>query len=132
MTGIYALLFEPVLAFGHIQIAGVITAIAAVLIGIRVIWLRGVKPIVEFVRAIVRAADALEEAVPTLREIADEFKPNTGRSLVDVIRRMDKNIHTNAENAAITYRAVTSIEGIDPNVLQSFEPLEDTPPPENK
>ncbi len=114
------------------QIAETIGLIAGILMGIWLIWRYGVRPIVKLVRTLVRAADALEEAVPTLREIADEFKPNTGRSLIDVIRRMDKNIHTNAENAAITYRAVVSIEGVDPNVLQTFGPLEDTPPPDNK
>ncbi len=130
--GDLTLLNEPVLAFGHLPMMTNIGLIAAGLIAIGVIWHKGVRPIMRFIRATVRAADALEQAVPTLREIADEFKPNSGLSLVDVIHRMDNNIHTNAANAAIIYRAVTSLEGVDPNVLQTFEPLEETPPPENR
>lgn len=109
-----------------------IALIAAALIAVGVIWAKGVRPIMRFIRAIVRAADALEEAIPTLREIADEFKPNAGRSLADVIHRMDSNIHINAHNAALTYKAVTSLDGVDPDVLQTFETLEETPAPENR
>ena len=126
------LLIEPVLAFGHLPMMTNIAWIAAALIGLGVIWAKGVRPIMRFIRATVRAADALEEAIPTLREIADEFKPNDGKSLVDVIRRMDSNIHTNARNNALIYGAVASLDGIDPNGLQKFEPLQDTPAPENK
>ncbi len=130
--GDLTLLNEPVLAFGHLPMMTNIGLIAAGLIAVGVIWHKGVRPIMRFIRATVRAADALEEAIPTLREIADEFKPNKGRSLVDVIHRMDTNIHTNAHNAALIYKAVTSLEGIDPSVFQTFESLEDTPPPDNR
>ncbi len=106
--------------------------VAAILIGIGVIWAKGVRPIMRFIRATVRAADALEEAIPTLREIAEEFKPNDGRSLVDVIRRLDTNVQINHRNNRLIYRAVTSLDGVDPAVLQTFEPLEDTPAPDNK
>ncbi len=126
------LLIEPVLAFGHLPMMTNVALIAAGLIAIGVIWAKGLRPIMRFIRAIVRAADALEEAIPTLREIADEFKPNDGRSLVDVIHRMDTNIHTNARNNTLIYQAVASLDGIDPNGLQKFEALEDTPAPDNK
>ena len=125
------LLIMPVLAFWHLPMMTNIAWIAAALIGLGVIWAKGVRPIMRFIRATVRAADALEEAIPTLREIAEEFKPNDGRSLVDVIHRMDSNIHTNARNNALMYQAVVSLDDVDSDVLP-FEPLEDTPAPENR
>ena len=124
------LLIEPVLAW-HQPMMRNIGFIAVAIIGIGVIWHKGVRPIMRFIRATVRAADALEEAIPTLREIADEFKPNAGRSLVDVIHRMDSNIHTNARNNALIYDAVSLLNGVDPEA-HPFESLEETPAPENK
>ena len=129
--GVLTLLIEPVLASWHLPMMTNIGWVAAILIGIGVIWAKGVRPNMRFIRATVRAAHALEDALPTLREIAEEFKPNDGRSLVDVIHRLDSNVQINNRNNRLIYRAVTSLD-VDPAVLHTFEPLEDTPAPDNK
>ncbi len=129
MIGVLISLIEPVLAFGHFPTLTTIGWIAAGLVGITVIWAKGVKPVVRFVQATVRAADALEMAVPTLREIAEEFKPNHGRSLKDQLGRLERNDHINSENLSIIYRMVASFEDTDQTVLAPLKPLE---PPWNE
>lgn len=109
---------ELVLAIG--LIAGAVT-------GLGVIWKRGVKPVLRFIRATVHAADALDETLPVLREIAEEFKPNHGTSLKDVVERLDRNVHTNAENVATVYWMVSSRPDVDLSMVAPLKPLEDTP-----
>jgi hypothetical protein len=109
------------------QLAEMIGLTAGILVGFWLIWRHGVRPIVKFVRTLVRAADALEEAVPTLREIAVEFQPNDGKSLVDRMGRMDRNIQVTNENVANVHHMVASFEGVDPNFLVPLKPLEETP-----
>lgn len=100
--------------------------LSAALIGLGVVWNKGIFPMLKFVRATVRAADALEETLPILREVAADFRPNDGRSLGDTVRRMDRNIATNFKNVATIYRAVTGL-GPEPSTLGALEPLEETP-----
>jgi hypothetical protein len=109
------------------EIAGNLGIIVAILVGIGLIWAKGVRPMFKFVAATVRAADALEEAVPVLKEIAEEFKPNHGTSLKDTVNRMDRNIKTNSENAATIYRMVAAMEHVDPVLLDPLRPLEEPP-----
>jgi hypothetical protein len=110
------------------SVATYLGIIGAILLSLGVVWTRGIRPVFRFVAATVRAADALEEAVPVLKEIAEEFKPNHGTSLKDTIQRMDRNIMTNAENIAQVYRVASSRQDLDPGILQPLYPLEEPPP----
>lgn len=71
-------------------------------------WL--VIPIIKLVEAAVHFADDL----PTLQEIADEFKPNAGNSLRDTVDRIERN------QTDMDERFDTLENKIDTFILQSF------------
>ena len=58
---------------------------AAGVTAISILWQKVIKPIV-------RAATALITSATTLAEIADQFKPNHGSSLVDRISRIENEL----------------------------------------
>lgn len=109
------------------NVAGRIGIIAGALVGIGLIWVKGILPMLKFVAATVRAADALEEAVPVLKEIAEEFKPNAGSTLKDTVERMDRNIKRNSRNNMHIYKMIASLDGVDRALLEPFHELEEPP-----
>lgn len=103
--------------------------VAGALIAVGVVWAKGLKPMLKFVRAVVRTADSLESLVPVVRDIAIEFKPNDGVSLKDTIHRMDHNIHTNAFNVQSIHEMIH--QGVEDAPVVELEPLIE-PPDYNK
>lgn len=63
---------------------GAAAALAA-LVSLGIIWRR-------FLRPTVKAVVVISEAAPTLLEIANEFKPNAGGSLHDVVDRIETRL----------------------------------------
>lgn len=63
-------------------------AIAALLIAYGVIWRKGLVPIYHFFQDVKRIA----VATPILVEIAEEFRPNGGNSLRDVVERIESKV----------------------------------------
>jgi hypothetical protein len=66
---------------------------AAVLTAALVIWQKGIRPVV-------RTIAEVAQAVPILADIAQEFRPNSGHSLRDVIDDMRSSLQTIAESQA--------------------------------
>lgn len=62
-----------------------LVASAAGVTAISILWQKAIKPIV-------RAATALITSATTLAEIAEQFKPNHGSSLVDRISRIENEL----------------------------------------
>lgn len=67
----------------------VLAAAAAFLVAVGVIWRKGVRPLLRGLETLTHLADAL----PILLQIADEMRPNAGRSLRDAIDRMEQRIN---------------------------------------
>lgn len=63
-------------------------AVAALLIAYSVIWRKGIIPIYHFFQDVKRIA----VATPILVEIAEEFRPNGGNSLRDVVERIESKV----------------------------------------
>ncbi len=77
----------------------IIVASAALLTALRLIWKKGIVPLWNMSRKIFRIVEViydllphiedLPQAMPTLLEIAEEFKPNDGNSLADRVALID-------------------------------------------
>lgn len=104
---------------------------AAILLATGVIWAKGVRPVLKVIRLLVHTADRLEASVPVLEEIAKEFKPNSGKTLADVVGRMDRNISTNARNNHVLYDLVASLPDANADMFPRLESLEEPPPVED-
>jgi hypothetical protein len=77
----------------------VIIGIAAFIVAWQTIWKRFLVPLFMFGRGVIRIADA----TPILVQIAEEFRPNGGGSVRDVVDR----IETKVDNAAQLVREAT-------------------------
>jgi hypothetical protein len=66
-----------------VPVIEIIVGVAAAVSALGTIYRKGVRPVI-------RAAKAIDEIVPTLTEIAYEFRPNSGKSLRDTIDRIEE------------------------------------------
>jgi phytoene/squalene synthetase len=77
----------------------VVIGIAAFIVAWQTIWKRFLVPLARFVKGVIRIADA----TPVLVQIAEEFRPNGGGTVRDVVDR----IETKVDNAAQLVREAT-------------------------
>lgn len=69
-----------------------ILILSAVLLALGVIWQKGIVVVVKGIRQAVRVFDLVETHLPTLVDIAAEFKPNHGSSLRDAVDSIEATI----------------------------------------
>jgi hypothetical protein len=77
----------------------VVIGIAAFIVAWQTIWKRFLVPLARFVKGVIRIADA----TPVLVQIAEEFRPNGGGTVRDVVDR----IETKVDDAARLVRDAT-------------------------
>lgn len=66
-------------------LAGQLVAAAAALTATGVIWRKAVRPLIGALRAFVDGTERLSGALPTLIEIGEQFRPDSGSTLYDII-----------------------------------------------
>lgn len=69
-------------------VVSVPAAVAAALVAYGIIYRKGIKPLLHFFHAIGRIADA----TPILVTMAEEFHPNGGGSLRDIVDRIEAKV----------------------------------------
>ena len=96
-------------------------AVAGSLIAVGVIWRKGLRPAARLIREFVRAADNVTEHWPTLLTIAEEFKPNGGNSLRDVVDRLETRSHEHGVQVAEVAERVARVDEALPALAENVK-----------
>jgi hypothetical protein len=78
-----------IVGFAFDSLAANIGLVAAIVVGVGVIWQKGVVPVYRFIKDVVVALD-------TLADIAMQFRPNDGTSLWDRLTRIEDTVDKTA------------------------------------
>ena len=64
----------------------------AVIGSLAVVWQKLLRPVLRGIKGLVAIAAKVEDALPVLVQIAEQFRPNGGNSLRDVINRIENQL----------------------------------------
>lgn len=79
----------------------VLGSIAAALVAFGTIYAYTIRPFISYLKGFVKVLDKLDESLPVLLEISDQFKPNGGNSLRDVLDRVERELTTSKARTKI-------------------------------
>lgn len=89
--------------------------LAGITVGIGIL-IKGANMTWQAIRRLSRVADVMDE-------IYAQFKPNDGKTMMDRIQRIDRNVQVNARNIEVVYGVIMKGHEFDPSDAPLLEPL---------